>query len=253
MEGLIAVFIEWLHWLQALLPQADLVYLGGLIGILIALAPFYKKAFLFMYKNYIAPVGNFFSTFATLPDRLNSLEKKVGSGDELASRISNLEKMHAEIQKELKPNGGTSIKDVINVLATKMDTVVDNTMFLTNQANRMEARQQSLLNTVEIPKFETDPSGDCIFVNKAYLNLIGRPFDEIQGKGWVNVIHPDDRIRVQVEWKNAIVDNRNFDMEFRIIDRDRQVYRVYCEATPISGASNGYSGSYERVEKLGTL
>lgn len=248
MADIWATFLIWLHALQDVLSQSDLVYLGALVGLLVALFPFYKRIGIFVYKSYLEPVGKFFSTFATLPDRLQSLEKSVDK------KINDLYDFHvadvAEIKKELTPNGGHSMKDTVNQLAVGMTKIVAGLETMTMQGNRMEERQKNILNSVTIPTFETDDHGACTYGNKAYLDLIGRSLEEIKGPSWINVIHPDDRAHVQSEWAEAVNQKRNFELTYRLICREKLVYEVSCVATPIAG--NGYIGKFEAVTPLGT-
>jgi PAS domain S-box-containing protein len=239
--------MEFLRWLQAILPQSDLVYLGAVFALLTAAAPYYKRIFTFMYDKYLEPVGKFFSTFATLPDRLVSLESKVDD------KIATLKDIHykelAEIKKEMTPNGGTSIKDTVNKLAVSMEKVVTSIDSLSSQGIRMEIRQQNILNSVVVPIFETDTAGDCVFANKAYLDLIGRSMEEIRGPSWINMIHPEDRAKVRTEWAAAVAEKRNFELTYRIVCREHMIYDVVCVATPIAG--NGYIGKFESVTPRG--
>ena len=194
-------------------------------------------------------MGKFFSTFATLPDRLTSLESKVD--DKLAMLKNIHQKDLADIKKELIPNGGTSIKDTVNKLAVSLDKVATSIDTLSVQGNRMELRQQNILNSVNIPTFETDKNGECVFANKAYLELIGRSMEEIRGPSWINIIHPEDRAKVRAEWLAAVSENRNFEMTYRIVNREQMVFDISCAATPIAG--NGYIGKFESITPRGIL
>lgn len=249
MESLWAAFLDFIHWLQDVLPHSDIVYLAAFFALLTAAAPFYKRIFAFMYTRYLEPVGKFFSTFSTLPDRLVSLESKVDD------KIATLKDIHykelAEIKKELTPNGGTSIKDTVNKLATSMDKIVISIESLSTQGTRMELRQQNILNSVTIPTFETDKNGECVFANKAYLDLIGRSMDEIRGPSWINMIHPEDRAKVRSEWAAAVAERRNFELTYRVVCREHMIYDVSCVAIPIAG--NGYIGKFETVTPRGKL
>jgi hypothetical protein len=99
MEVLWAAILAFIHSIELLLPQADLVYLAALFGALAAILPFYRRISNSVYKNYIEPVGKFFSTFATLPERLESLEKSVDA------KITKMQAEHyravEEIRKEI--------------------------------------------------------------------------------------------------------------------------------------------------------
>lgn len=249
MESLWIAVMDFLRWLQAVLPQSDLIYLGALFALLTAAAPYYKRIFTFMVTRYFEPVGKFFSTFATLPDRLISLETKVEKKISLIEQLQSKE--ISEIKKELTPNGGTSIKDTVNKLAVNMDKIVVSIDHLSRQGARMELRQQNILNSVSIPTFETDKDGECVFANKAYLELIGRSMEEIRGPSWINMIHPEDRTKVKNEWVAVLADKRNFELTYRVVCREHMIYDVTCVATSIAG--NGYIGKFETVTPRGML
>jgi len=56
-----------------------------------------------------------------------------------------------------------------------------------------EARFQSLANTLPTPMWMSDESGECIFLNKSWLDYTGRPLEEELGHGFADDIHPDQR------------------------------------------------------------
>lgn len=104
------------------------------------------------------------------------------------------------IVSELLPNGGSSMKDAL--------CRIEKSIALTNE--RQRAR---MLDSVDMV-FETDPDGNCIWVNRTYARVTKRLPAEILGHGWVNAIAKADRERVQVEWYKAVEENREFDLEF---------------------------------------
>lgn len=202
-----------------------------------------------MNNSFISPVRNFFSSFETLNKKVADLE--VRTKEDILIRLEKLEEIHTDIKKELTPNGGSSMKDIITALNDKVSRICDNSSYLASQFSRLEALQKSIVNTSEKPTFETDPSGAFVFANKAYLQLVGRSLEDIKNFGWINIIHPDDRMTVKREWESAMADNRNFELTFKIICREKIIYRVYCEAHPIHGDSNGYIGHFEDIEEIG--
>ena len=53
----------------------------------------------------------------------------------------------------------------------------------------------AILDRLPNPMRKTDPTGACIFCNRAWLAFTGRAAAEEQGEGWMGGIHPDDRDR----------------------------------------------------------
>lgn len=109
----------------------------------------------------------------------------------------------ASIEKELKPNGGDSLRDIVDGLRSSQ-------MF-------QDRSYEAMLDLHDEPYFKSDRFGLCVWVNRAYLRLIGKSTEETRGNGWINAIHPDDRSKVFAEWRAAIDQNRNFEMEYRVL------------------------------------
>jgi PAS domain S-box-containing protein len=243
-------------YLKSTFPTTDLAYITALGAALTVLLAFFKRVRQVMDAFIFSPVRNFWSTFNSMGRRVAHLESKIADTSEVKARIEKLEEIYSEIQTEIRPNSGKSMKDVINRLDEKMSHICDNSNYLTSQFKKMEALQKSILNSSEVATFETDARGSCIFANKAYLDFVGRPFDEIKNFGWITIIYPDDRARVKAEWESAVADGRHFELSFRVVCKEKIVYSVFCEAVPIIGANEkvtGYIGHYENIEEIGKI
>lgn len=62
----------------------------------------------------------------------------------------------------------------------------------------------------------TDPTGRCLFSNKAYRQLCGWTEDEIIGSLWNAVIYPQDQEKAVHHWKAALRDLEPFMFETRL-------------------------------------
>lgn len=243
--------VQLFLFLKQTISQSDLSYVTALLATIVAVASFLKRIRATMYRTIVQPIGKFFSTFTTLSDRLSSLESKLQVNGQLGERLDKLEATQEDIRKELSPNSGTSIKDVINALAVSMKKIEKTTSSIAEQSQRAEVRQQYLFTTSESPIFETDNEGHYLFANKAFQKLIGRNMEELKGFGWLNIIHPDDRVKVKTELESAIDDRRNFELTYRIVCKEKIIYEVTCEALPLEGKGNGYIGRFETVKEIG--
>lgn len=133
------------------------------------------------------------------------------------------------IANELKPNGGSSLRDAIDILR--------------NNLEKSNQRQRLLMMDSETAIFETDPQGQCTFANNAYLELVGRPFEEISGNGWVVAINPKDREKVYEAWKDAISQDRIFELDnFRYQTPEGIDTEVFCRAVPMRIINKGNIG-----------
>lgn len=251
MSELWDILLNIFSTLKQTISESDLTYVTALLAAIIALISFVKRVRAVMYNAVIQPIGKFFATFTTLSDRLSSLESKLQANTDLSARLEKLESTQEDIKKELSPNSGTSMKDVINNLAISMKKVEKTTASIAEQSQRAEVRQQYLFSTSDSPIFETDNEGHYLFANKAFQKLIGRNMEELKGFGWLNIIHPDDRNKVKTELESAIGDRRNFELTYRIVCKQKIIYEVVCEALPLEGKGNGYIGRFETVNEIG--
>ena len=153
----------------------------------------------------------------------------------LANSIHELHESNRQIIAELKPNGGSSLRDAVNMI---------------------RAHQRARDNTTEhYGVFETDKNGLCVSVNWQYLRMTGRNLEEVKGNGWVNCIHPEDRVRVREEWAKCVQDNRDFEMKYRMIRQENSkedtVFEVIGRAVVMKDNHDrpyGYYGTIQNTE-----
>jgi PAS domain S-box-containing protein len=139
-----------------------------------------------------------------------------GIGD-LKEDIGKMHETLDHIVTELRPNGGSSIRDSLNRIELRQVL--------------QEQRQKAILTDMSVGVFETDTEGSFIWVNRKYLRMTGRAPSEVNGSGWVNTIAERDRERVISEWQTAIAEEREFEAEYMIItpdnDRAKVAVRTY--------------------------
>ena len=155
------------------------------------------------------------------------------------------------ISKEIKPNGGSSLRDSVEGLKTSIDSVLATVV-------RLDQRQISFAHQSEKGIFESDLNGDCIFVNRAYCRITGRSPDEAFGKGWKTFISPEDRDKVVEEWYDCVKERRDFIMTFFYIRPDLSKVKVNCHAYVLrnmQGHTIGYMGFVTpiKAEEPGSL
>lgn len=89
---------------------------------------------------------------------------------------------------------------------------------------------------IEQAEFETDSTGANTYVNLTYARWLGVGKAELRGWGWVNYVHPEDRIRVRQEWDACRTEHRVFNARYRFIDADGLEFMADVIATPIPEA-----------------
>ena len=81
--------------------------------------------------------------------------------------------------------------------------------------------------------------------------MTGRTHEEVIGNGWVNCIYPEDRSDVREEWAQAVQDNRDFEMEYRMVDASGEPFDVIGRAVVMkdqTGKAIGYYGTIQKVD-----
>jgi len=112
-------------------------------------------------------------------------------------------------------------------LVERLDAIDHNVSTLT-----LSLRAQSDIN-VEHGLFEADATGATTYVNKTYARWLGVGQSELLRWGWVNFVHPEDRIRVRAEWDACRAEHRKYSVRFRFIDPDGETFTVEAMAIPI--------------------
>jgi len=72
-----------------------------------------------------------------------------------------------------------------------------------------------LVKVFPVSVYLTDYKGDCVFVNERWLDQAGLSREEINGRGWVNGIHEEDRERVQNAWYKMVAAKGTWGLEYR--------------------------------------
>lgn len=135
------------------------------------------------------------------------------------------------VKKEVLPNGGSSMSDRVN----RNSEVVSNILPALERIEESTLRTEAVIRARDLaspwPVFEADTNGNFKWVNPALSALLGLGPDQVQGKGWLRGVHPEDANRVNVEWYDACADVRDFGEFFRLQNvQTGEVTRVYCRA-----------------------
>ena len=142
------------------------------------------------------------------------------------------------IEDELKPNSGSSLRDVVDQIARKQSD--------------FDAFLSASLNIHEEAVFRTDAEGHVIFTNRAHQRLTGFSTGEAYGEGWVNYLAPYERDRMQKTWREVVATGRELNETITFIRPDGEEYdvraHVYRERDK-NGSIRGYLGIIYPIDK----
>lgn len=141
------------------------------------------------------------------------------------------------IAKELRTNGGSSLKDVV--------------MRMNDNVTRILARNRAISQLDPRPIFETDRDGLCVWVNRSYLRLVGLSMPELIGHGWKNILNVEDYSRVVTDWQSAVLEKREYFTAYQIIDSTGCFHHVTCHALPMFNEDTVLLGYIGFLTKIG--
>jgi diguanylate cyclase (GGDEF)-like protein/PAS domain S-box-containing protein len=115
-----------------------------------------------------------------------------------------------------------------------------------------ELRQEAerITSGMPIGLYAVDGEGCCTFTNARWQEIFGLSLEESQGHGWADTLHPDDRAAVFAEWMQAVEQQRQFEMGFRVLHRNGKVVHVHSQAKALrdpAGAITGFLGFAQDV------
>lgn len=156
----------------------------------------------------------------------------------VVSHIESIATELANVSKELKPNGGGSIKDQIRQIAQDVKII------------RIERDATFYLS--KDPMFKTDGKGYYISCNSSLCSLIGVSEQELLGLGWLNYISLEDKDRIWKEWENIIESGKEISTYYTIKNPETlELIPVKCRAVINRDSSNIVSiiGTIEKSSK----
>jgi PAS domain S-box-containing protein len=79
-----------------------------------------------------------------------------------------------------------------------------------------EARFRQLVESLPQLVWAWRPDGYCDYLSPQWLGFTGQRVPEHLGDGWLDAVHPDDRIRTTMAWQAAMVERAPYDLEYRL-------------------------------------
>ena len=128
----------------------------------------------------------------------------------------------------------------------------DNTQeFLLKKKFRLsEDRFNGLTKSVPVVVFYTDLFGNCQYVNERWYEFTGYKEQDALGKGWISIVHPDDRDQVIKAWDELIEGKKDFELKYRFNTRNDAVLWVYGNAVPVFDPDNHLEGFIGTITDL---
>lgn len=116
-----------------------------------------------------------------------------------------------------------------------------------------ERRFRTLTSLAPVGIFQTDATGDCLFVNEKWCEFAGISQEQAQGSCWPMALLPEDQERVTAEWRAALDAGREFASEFRFSTARGDVTWLFAVALAMHderGTITGYLGTITDITRL---
>jgi len=79
-----------------------------------------------------------------------------------------------------------------------------------------EDRLRLVIDTIPAYAWSARPDGSVDFINQRFLEFTGRSMQDILGRGWDSLVHPDDLTRYVGEWQAAVATGEPMESEARV-------------------------------------
>ena len=109
-----------------------------------------------------------------------------------------------------------------------------------------EERFRLMADTAPVLIWMSGTDALCTFFSKPWLEFTGRSFEQEQGNGWAEGVHPEDLERCQETYRSAFSARRDFQVEYRLRRADGEYRWMIDTGVPRfmpNGDFVGYIGS----------
>ena len=96
-----------------------------------------------------------------------------------------------------------------------------------------EKRYRSLTEATSQIVWSTDPDGQVAGDMPSWREFTGQSLEQIQGWGWIDSLHPDDREKTAKVWSNAVEKRILYETEYRILRKDGRYRDVIARGVPV--------------------
>ena len=109
-------------------------------------------------------------------------------------------------------------------------------------------RFMSLASSSPIGIFFTDPEGNLLFSNGRLQDITGLSHDELAGRGWLSVVHPEDAAMVHA-LVGALAEESELSLPYRLVVSDGQIRWVHARLARLQEgeATTGFAGTVEDI------
>jgi PAS domain S-box-containing protein len=103
-----------------------------------------------------------------------------------------------------------------------------------------ELQLNLLTETLPALLWKAAPDGTIVYMNRTAVEYCGRTLDEVQRRGWTDLIHPDDLDQVAAHWKRLLEEGIRADTVVRLLGSDGRHRWFHTIATSVRDGSGKF-------------
>jgi PAS domain S-box-containing protein len=109
------------------------------------------------------------------------------------------------------------------------------------EKNSKLAELRVVVEACPVATFVSNQMGECLYVNRAYQDLVGRPYRACLEMRWKSFIYPDDLDAALNTWLRCVETEEPYDYQYRLVRPSGTLIPVHVRAVPLpSGGFVGY-------------
>lgn len=137
----------------------------------------------------------------------------------------------------------------VAVIATEVTTQAE----LYEKLKLSEARFHQMTDLVPDMIINATVDGKLFYFNKVWTDFSGWSMKKLKKEGWAKLIHPDELPTVEQNWRKAVKTGNDFEMEFRILDKNSDFKWHISRGIPVkdeTGKIIMWVGASTEIQKL---
>ncbi len=128
----------------------------------------------------------------------------------------------------VEPSG----RDEFAMLGSSFNQMAQQIALIHRDLEERKRHFETLAETTPVGILRTDEEGLVLYANDRMARLCGLPLERLQGTGWLEAIHPEDRPRMHEGWQGTVRRGAPSRGEFRFLRPDGSVAWVEAQAAP---------------------
>ena len=98
---------------------------------------------------------------------------------------------------------------------------------------KSEQRYRSLIEATAQIIWDTKAEGELVTPQPGWSAFTGQTYEEYQGWGWLNAIHPDDQAHTAQAWETALANRTLYQVEHRLRRKDGEYRYMSVRGVPV--------------------